>query len=185
MQPGSGYMLYRNAQTDASLTYKSSSDDALANASYRPAKKVSFSNPYAASNMTMIAKVASPWPDTDMEEGAGLSAYIGEELVGFARPLIVEGDTLLMLNIQSDMPGKLHFEYEGQPAETEDGTVMSYQADNHYGTIASPVVLILSTNADGTVKKRLIDGHIYIFKGEHIYNVQGAAVANPKRSSHR
>lgn len=185
MQPGCGYMLYRNAQTDASLTYKSSSDDALAYASYRPAKKVSFSNPSAATNMTMIAKVASIWQDEDMEEGAGLSAYIGDELVGFARPLVVEGDTLLMLNIQSDMPGKLRFEYEGLPAEMEDGTVMSYQADNHYGTIATPVVLTLSPYDDGAVKKRLIDGHIYIFKGEHIYNVQGAAVADPKRSSHR
>ena len=97
----------------------------------------------------------------------------------------MEGDTLLMLNIQSDMPGKLRFEYEGLPAEMEDGTVMSYQADNHYGTIATPVVLTLSPYDDGAVKKRLIDGHIYIFKGEHIYNVQGAAVADPKRSSHR
>lgn len=176
-------MLYRNAKTDASLTYKSSSGDALTIS--KPAKKVSFSNPDAASNMTMIVKVASLGQDGDMEEGTGLSAYIGEELVGFARPMIVEGDTLLMLNIQSDMPGKLYFEYEGQPAETENGTVMSYQADSHYGTIASPVILTLRPNAEGAVKKRLIDGRIYIFQGEHIYNVQGAAVAVPRKNSHR
>ena len=132
--------------------------------------------------MTMIAKVASLWHDMEMEEGAGLSAYIGDELVGFASPQVVEGDTLLMLNIQSDMPGKLRFEFEGLPAVMEDGTVMGYQADSHYGTIACPVVLTLSPEADGKVKKRLIDGHIYIFQGEHIYNIEGAAVAAPKKN---
>ena len=185
MQPGSGYMLYRHAMTEASLTYTPSSGDVLPADKQTSAKKTSFSNPDAVSNMTMIAKVASLWHDMEMEEGAGLSAYIGDELVGFASPQVVEGDTLLMLNIQSDMPGKLSFEFEGLPAVMEDGTVMGYQADSHYGTIASPVILTLRPNAEGAVKKRLIDGRIYIFQGEHIYNVQGAAVAVPRKNSHR
>ena len=186
MQPGSGYMLYRGADTNASLTYTPSPGDALYTANHKPANKTSFNNPEAASNMTMIAKIASLWQNEDMEDGAGLSAYIGDELVGFARPQVVNGDTLLLLNIQNDKPGKLRFEYEGLPTETEDGTELTYQADSHHGTIANPVVFILSQNADGKVKKRLIDGRIYIFHGEHIYNVQGAAVAEPKkRNSHK
>lgn len=185
MQPGSGYMLYRQADTDAKLTYTPSLSDALFSTTYKAAKKTSFNNPYAVSNMTMIAKVATLGLDGDMEEGAGLAAYIGDELVGFARPQVVDGDTLLMLNIQSDMPGKLRFEYEGQVAEAESGKVITYQADGHYGSIASPVILTIGQNADGKVRKRLINGHIYIFHGEHIYNIEGTAVAAPKRGSHR
>ena len=91
MQPGSGYMLYRGADTNASLTYTPSPGDALYTANHKPANKTSFNNPEAASNMTMIAKIASLWQNEDMEDGAGLSAYIGDELVGFARPQVVNG----------------------------------------------------------------------------------------------
>ena len=160
MQPGRGYMLYRQATSDATLTYTAKVNKAPQRSNDAPLRAPLFTNPRAATTMTLIAKVPLS-PDAEgAEEAQPLCAYIGDELVGMAQPQVVDGDTLLFISIQSDAAGELQ----------------------HLGTLTAPVLLTVDEGQSEKTEKRLINNHIYIFHDGKVYNTQGAAVNTPAKT---
>ena len=138
--------------------------------------------------MTMIARIEAG--DAKMENTT-LYAYIGSEQVGMATPLSLEwrvGEGLYFLTISSDAIGStLRF-------ELADGTVLTpspcgegrgevpYEADAHYGSLTSPVVL--TTNDELLTTKVFENGHIYIIRGGERYDMTGKRIVN-KSSNHK
>jgi hypothetical protein len=181
MQPGRGYMLYRQAASNASLTYTAKANKAPQKSNDARLHAPLFNNPKAANTMTLIAKVLLS-PDAEgSEEAQTLYAYIGDELVGMAQPQVVDGDTLMFINIQSDCVGEIHFEYAGLNLKA-GGQRVTYSNDKHLGTLTSPVLLMVDEVQSNKTEKRLINNHIYIFHGGKVYNTQGAAVNPPTKA---
>ena len=177
LQPGRGYLFYRQASERVSFTYPASTDD-LPQTANAPA----FRNPDAATNMTMIARLSilDARPLT-------LQAYQGDELVGRAEPMIVAGDTLFFLTISADRPEEIRFmTSDGQElaivrasASKELSTVncqlstalpivrgfaeirtINYSPDSHYGTLDEPVILVPMDEQQP--QKILEDGNLFI-----------------------
>ena len=140
--------------------------------------------------MTMIARIEAG--DAKMENTT-LYAYIGSDLVGVAEPFTSPegrpgGVPLYFLTISSDAIGStLRF-------ETADGTILTpspygegrgevpYEADAHYGSLTSPVVL--TTNDELLTTKVFENGHIYIIRGGERYDMTGKRIVN-KSSNHK
>ena len=181
MQPGRGYMLYRQATSDATLTYTAKVNKAPQKNNDAQLRAPLFTNPRAATTMTLIAKVPLS-PDAEgAEEAQPLCAYIGDELVGMAQPQVVDGDTLLFISIQSDAAGELRFEREGLKLKA-GGQRVTYSDDKHLGTLTAPVLLTVDEGQSEKTEKRLINNHIYIFHDGKVYNTQGAAVNTPTKA---
>ena len=180
MRPGCGYLLYRKAASPVTFIYPVSNANANASANaYVMADANANANTYAkaATNMTMIARIDAG--DTKMDN-ATLYAYIGSEQVGVATPITIEGgddEGLYFLTISSNAIGStVRF-------ETEDGTILtpasagegrrevSYEADAHYGSLTSPVVL--TTNDELLTTKVFENGHIIIIRGGERYDTTG------------
>ena len=180
MRPGCGYLLYRKAASPVTFIYPVSNANANASANaYVMADANANANTYAkaATNMTMIARIDAG--DTKMDN-ATLYAYIGSEQVGVATPITIEGgdnEGLYFLTISSNAIGStVRF-------ETEDGTILtpasagegrrevSYEADAHYGSLTSPVVL--TTNDELLTTKIFENGHIIIIRGGERYDTTG------------
>ena len=179
MRPGCGYLLYRKAASPVTFIYPVSNANANASANaYVMADANANANTYAkaATNMTMIARIDAG--DTKMDN-ATLYAYIGSEQVGVATPITIEGgdnEGLYFLTISSNAIGStLRF-------ELADGTVLlpninsqlstvNYDADAHYGSLTSPVVL--TTNDELLTTKIFENGHIIIIRGGERYDTTG------------
>ena len=167
LKPGQGYLLYRNGQGVVNMTFvnkPASNAPKKAPAVEAPA----FSNPNAASNMTMIARLNSPTGLT----GPTIRAYIGDDLVGVATPI----DSLYCQTSQSAVVGTLRF-------ETEDGTVLtpvevstsrcldiSYSPDTHHGSLKAPVVLV---PGDNRPYKIIENNHVIIIRNNEKYDITG------------
>ena len=170
LYPGQGYLFRRLAkgtvemrfipQTQNNAPKKANSKELIANSQ--------FSNPNAASNMTMIAKLDNgQWT---MDNGQ-LKVFVGDELVAVAEPIEVEGEMLYFLTIQSDQVGNLRFEMNGQELMVK-GESVRYSADSHHGSLKAPVVL---TTQDSllTTFKILEDNHVVIIRNNEKYDVTG------------
>lgn len=192
LQPGEGYLFLRNAPEDVTISFY--------NLSARAQRRVAriddehdntFSNPNAATNMTMIAKLNSEM----MNDAVTINAYIDDELVGAAEPI----ESLYYITIQSDKSGYLHFKTaDGQPLEIEpssiqggvDGTLI-YQADKHAGSIKAPVILTpvdensdIKTSGNGLGTYKIIENnHVIIIRNNERYDVTGRKL--PSHSSLR
>ena len=198
LRPGQGYLLKRLASGSVTMQFVQPasrnmpkkaplSSDPLSPSSTEPA----FTNPHAASNMTMIAKVESE----EMQKGENIRVFIGDELVGTAESLSLslgEGRgevSLYFFTIQSDVTGgTLRF-------ETEDGeslTVKRSDSDNglstkwsvnevvyvpnaHLGSLKSPVILTPYPLGEGRgeVYKLIEDDHVIIIRNGVRYDVTG------------
>ena len=168
LRPGEGYFFKRTGKGDVDVRFF----DKPANAPTRKAlpleehSEAGFSNPKAATNMTMIAVINGE--NGENGENGVLKVYIGSELVGAASPLS-EASPLYFLTIQSDKVGELRF-------ETADGTELvsevplSYEADAHHGSLKSPIVL---KPGDNRVYKLLEDNHIIIIRNNDKYDITG------------
>ena len=168
LRPGEGYFFKRTGKGDVDVRFF----DKPANAPTRKAlpleehSEAGFSNPKAATNMTMIAVINGE--NGENGENGVLKVYIGSELVGAASPLS-EASPLYFLTIQSDKVGELRF-------ETADGTELvsevplSYEADAHHGSLNSPIVL---KPGDNRVYKLLEDNHIIIIRNNDKYDITG------------
>ena len=205
VRPGEGYMLRRLGQGDVVVKFygreqstgtngrrysrvAAPSAKAVSSADDAPA----FRNPKAATNMTMIAKVAD-MPSLNVE--STINAYIGSELVGVATPQIIGSDTLFLLTIAADIDrsasGKLRFELDGAKlhpvvvsgdakSQTFQLTDIYYSADAHFGSLEAPFWLTPAANCSDRPQKRIINGTLYIFNTDgKVYNAQGASVGNP------
>ena len=174
-------MLYRQATSDATLTYTAKVNKAPQRSNDAQLRAPLFTNPRAATTMTLIAKVPLS-PDAEgAEEAQPLCAYIGDELVGMAQPQVVDGDTLLFISIQSDAAGELRFERAGLKLKA-GGQRVTYSGDKHLGTLTAPVLLTVDEAQSEKTEKRLINNHIYIFHDGKVYNTQGAAVSPPVKA---
>ena len=133
-----------------------------------------FTNPEAATNMTMIAMVS----DLTNEGAKELRAYVGDELAAMAAPLTIDEETYYFLTIQSDQPGTLRFEMDGRALEIEPSSLpegggdrLLYAADRHAGSLRAPIML---RPADETgVYKIIENNHVVIIRNNEKYDVTG------------
>ena len=138
-----------------------------------------FSNPSAATNMTMICTLSGEAGLSSVSPKDGLYVYIGDDLVGIADPLSLQGipeEALYFLTIQSDKPGTLRFTTADGilltpfPSGEGRGEAITYEANAHLGTPESPVLL---TPVDDRPYKILENNHIVIIKNNEKYDVTG------------
>lgn len=164
LTPGEGYLFRRMGQGAVTVNFYDKSAKAPKRTASAAAQTngSSFTNPKAATNMTMICKV----------EGEGLRAYIGNELVGVATKI----DSLYFLTIQSDRFGTLRFETANGQRLTANGQSISYQADAHAGSLNVPVLLRPAEDATG-VYKIIENDHVVIIRGGERYDVTGIRLA--------
>jgi len=170
LRPGEGYLMRRMGQGNVDVHFYSQT------ASPAP-KRVNgledergsgFSNPNAATNMTMLARIDQP----NMADNMVIRAYIGSELVGVAEAIEVEGEQIFFLTISSDQAGELRFETVDGQKLTANGQKIAYKADAHHGTIESPV-LLTPDGQQPTAYKVIEDGHVTIIRGGERYDVTG------------
>ena len=211
LRPGEGYFFRRLGQGDAVVYF-------YEQVSAKASKKVlntrntkaqgantvvdveqmqpAFSNPRAATNMTMIARIECHQPECHqpiLADNAVLTAYVGDELAAVATPQVVSGDTLYFLTIQSDKAADLTFflnlgkeKYQLSTLNSE----LSYRPDTHAGSIKAPVRLAPMKNGNTYphsdegqnlldkygAYKIFEDGQVYIIRRGEKYTVTGIKV---------
>ena len=183
LTPGEGYLFRRLGKGSVQIRFYNQSS----NAPHRNQSSVSdsglFSNPNAAGNMTMIAKVV----DSQKSKVERLSVFIGNELVGVASPISPSekgsGDVVYFITIQSDRVGeKLTFRtadgllLQSVDLSTSRHLDISYSADAHYGTLESPVLLTPADNDN--VYKIIEDEHVVIIRDGKRYDITGQKMEN-------
>ncbi len=193
LRPGEGYLFRRMApgtvdiafyRQSASAAPRRTNADDQANNNQSPITNHLYTNPAAATNMTLIARIDEPMANANAN--AELRVFVGDELACVATPISISNDErpttndrYYFLTVQSDKVGELRFELDGESLEpfdisTSRGLEISYSADSHYGTLESPVVLTPTANAN--VYKVFEDGHIYIIRDGEKYTLTGTEV---------
>lgn len=173
MRPGEGYLFRRMAPGTVEVQfYKRVMNNAPRRSTDSFADGVQsadlFTNPNAATNMTMIAQI----------EGFALSdyrleVYVGDELAAIATPI----DSLYFLTIQSDKVGELKFRGNGEWLEVV-GESISFTADAHYGTLEAPV-LLRPKDEDGTgIYKIIENNHVVIIRNNEKYDITGTRIGS-------
>ena len=180
LRPGEGYFLRRLAPGNVKIHFFNSPGntpkrEALnAEGSTREAINA-FTNPHAATNMTMIARLENSSlgaPDVRPE----IRVFINDELAAVAQPI----DSLYFLTIQSDKSGTLRFEtLDGivlTPLSTEGASPLinsplMYSPNAHAGSLKAPVVLRPAENTG--VYKVIENNHVVIIRNNEKYDVTG------------
>ena len=158
MRPGEGYLFRRLAPGTVEIAFYNRS------AATAPKRESRFSNPKAATNMTMIAKIMV---NGEWMNGERLEVYIGNELVGIAEPI----DSLYFITIQSNQIGEqLRFECNGERLAVS-GERIRYAADAHHGTPKQPI--ILQPAEETGVYKIIENNHVIIIRNNEKYDVTG------------
>ena len=170
MRPGEGYFFRRVAPEDVKIRFFNTPDSPNnLNTRKTPNIQSTFSNPKAATNMTMIARLENSSlgaPDVRPE----IRVFINDELAAVATPLVIDNEVLYFLTIQSDQVGELRFELDGQSLTPEEGTIR-YTANAHAGSLKAPVML---RPTDGTGVYKLIENdHVVIIRNNEKYDVTG------------
>jgi len=161
MRPGEGYFFRRLAPGNVNIRFFNPTASAPKRVTGYGLQATGFSNPNAATNMTMIAKVEGV-----QVTGDRLRVFVNDELAAVTSPL----DSLYFLTIQSDKTGELKFEIDGKTYVPESG-VVNYAADAHYGTLKAPIIL---RPADGTGVYKIIENqHVVIIRNNEKYDVTG------------
>ncbi len=171
LRPGEGYLFRRLAPGNREIKFFRSSSNAPKRAkSQESGVKTLFSNPAAATNMTMIATLdLSGCRDSEMPGSHEIRVYVADELACVASPM----DSLYFLTIQSDKIGELRFEMDGETMVPEIGTI-NYSANAHHGTLKAPIVL-RKTDPVG-VYKVLENNHVVIIRNNEKYDVTGKKI---------
>ena len=168
MRPGRGYLFRRQAAGDVTMHYYAPSATNAPSRKRIAAENALFTNPQAATNMTMVAVVK------DLKDLRDLSVYVAGELAAIATPQVVNGDTLYFVTIQSDGSGTLRFEMHGEPLApiVRDSVTPSirYSENAHHGSVEEPVVLCPT---DDRPYKVLEDNHVVIIRNNERYDVTG------------
>ncbi|MBO7455871.1 MAG: hypothetical protein J6T76_05680 [Paludibacteraceae bacterium] len=126
--------------------------------------EASFTNPHAATNMTMIARVEGLADER-------VSVYVGDELAAVAEPK----GSLYFLTIQSDRVGELRFEMGGETLMPFDISTsrhldISNIPDSHHGSLKAPIIL---RKDDNRPYKIIEDDHVIIIRNKQKYDVTG------------
>ena len=167
MKPGCGYLFYRQGETPVRFTFPFTSASSAAPKSENAKMRK------AATNMTIIAKVQS-----DDVQSTKINVFIGDELVGVAEPLqittvhspISNSEAFYFLTIQSDKPGTLRFELDGQLLTPEEGAI-HYVENAHAGSLNDPVMLRPSESTG--VYKIIENNHVVIIRNNEKYSIDG------------
>ncbi len=170
MRPGEGYLFRRMAPGTVSIQFYNRGESKVQSRKSKDTQTTLFSNPQAAGNMTMIAKVQSD----DVQCTKEIRVYVGDELACVATPVTGNPspvtENLYYLTIQSDRVGELRFEIDGERLMV-NGESIRYQTDAHHGSLKAPVVL---RKADETgVYKIIEDDHVIIIRNGERYDVTG------------
>lgn len=168
LQPGRGYLFFRQGKDEVSFTFPASSLEApmAPAAQHAPARRY-------ATNMTMIAKVEGAQDAND-----GLRAFIGSEQVGMAMPVVIGDEVLYFLTISSNLANEVRFETEDGErlmpvanVESLNGASIRYTPDAHYGSLKAPLVLKPAENAQPY--KIIENEHVVIIKNGEKYDIVG------------
>ena len=173
LTPGEGYLMRRMGKGAVTVNfYKRNTQSAPKRVSGLVDERISgFTNPNAATNMTMIAKVDNGQWTMDNRPNGAIQVFVGDELAGVATPI----DSLYFLTIQSDRVGELTFELDGeQLGQTRNGQKLMYQANAHHGSLNAPVILVPVTgNPSPVTQKLIINDHVIIIRNGVRYDVTG------------
>ena len=171
LQPGEGYLFRRMGAGTVEIAFHRQSSGKA------PKKVISnqpsaFSNPKAATNMTMIARVEN----LDISRSRDLEVFVAGEKAAVAEPIMVGEEAYFFLTIQSDQVGTLRFEMNGERLEPIDISTsrhleISNVPDSHHGSLKAPVVL---RKADETgVYKIIENNHVIIIRNNEKYSITG------------
>ena len=175
MRPGEGYLFRRMAKGDVTIRFFDRQKTAGAPKRIVESQKSKveslFSNPQAATNMTMIAQLV----ESRKSKVESIKVYVGDELTAVAEPLMIDDEPYYFLTIQSDRVGELRFEMNGEtlmPVDisTNRNIDISNVADSHHGTLRAPVILRPSDNRP---YKIIEDDRVVIIRNGERYDVTG------------
>ena len=169
LRPGEGYLFRRMAYGAKEIAFYKQESKAERRKLNAMETNV-FSNPQAATNMTMIARVMV---NDEWANGEWLKVYVGDELAAVASPI----DSLYFLTIQSDKFGELRFEIDGETLVPVCGTI-NYSADSHHGSLKAPVVL---KKDDNRPYKIIENDHVIIIRNGERYDVTGKKIEPVRR----
>jgi len=180
MRPGEGYFFRRVGQGSVNIRFFDAAADnapkrAAINAESNQREAINaFSNPNAATNMTMIAKVNGA-NDANGANGV-LKVFVSDALAAVAEPV----NSLYFLTIQSDRVGELRFEMNGETltpisseainAEGSNRAAIRYEADSHHGSMTAPIIL---RKDDNRPYKIIENDHVVIIRNNEKYDVTG------------
>jgi hypothetical protein len=179
LQPGEGYLLRRMAPGIVSIHFYKQNQS---NVESRKSKAFSdqpsaYTNPQAATNMTMIAKVDNPLSlSASGLLSLSVAVYVGDELAAVAEPIMVDNEPLYFLTIQSDKVGALRFELNGQRLNVQindqmvNGQMVNIP-DSHHGSLKAPV--LLKPADDNRPYKIIENDHVVIIRNSEKYDVTG------------
>ena len=164
LQPGEGYLFRRMAPGTKEIAFyrqEKPNSSPRRSAEHSAQNTDLFTNPNAATNMTMIACVEGLTMSDER-----LEVYVNDELAGVASPI----GSLYFITIQSDQTGELRFDLNGEKLMV-DGERIRYQADAHHGSLKEPILL---KPADETgVYKIIENNHVVIIRNNEKYDVTG------------
>ncbi len=183
MRPGEGYLFRRMAKGDVTIRFYNSKKTAGAQRqktadapkriveSQKSKVESLFSNPQAATNMTMIAQLV----ESRKSKVESIKVYVGDELAAVAEPLMIDDEPYYFLTIQSDRVGELRFEMNGETLMPVDISTnrqidISNVADSHHGSLRAPVILRPSDNRP---YKIIEDDRVVIIRNGERYDVTG------------
>jgi hypothetical protein len=169
VRPGEGYLFRRMGQGSADIRFynRSAQNNRKQQSPSLEGRsgEATFTNPGAATNMTMIAKLNSEAINAQGNKREAIKVYVGNELAAIAEPI----DSLYFITIQSDKSGALRF-------ETEDGTLLtaeqpiSYASDAHAGSLNAPIIL---NPTDYRPYKIIENNHVIIIRNNEKYDITG------------
>ena len=169
LRPGEGYLFRRLGLGSVVIPFyhQTTTPAPKKMSKQEDAQSTLFSNPKAATNMTMIAKIERSAVST---QPSPIRVYVGDELAGVSEPI----DSLYFITIQSDMSGSpVRF-------ETENGTPLTifnnpssvhYAPDAHHGSLLEPVILVPENPS--RVYKIIENNHVVIIRNNEKYDVTG------------
>ena len=165
LQPGEGYLFRRLKPGSVEIAFykPEASNNIKRRQTMSNGEAGLFTNPQAATNMTMIAKVEG----LDISTSRHLEVFVGGEKAAIAEPI----ESLYFLTIQSDKVGELRFEMDGQELTANSQEPIAYQANAHHGSLEDPI--ILKPVDDSAVYKILENDHVVIIRNGERYDVTG------------
>ncbi len=168
LRPGEGYMLYRQSPGSKVISFYPS----VMNTNVAPRKAASitaeaYTNPNAATNMTMIAQVEKENNLSDIR------VYVGGELAAVSAPITIGRENYFFLTIQSDQVGEIRFEMGNETLEVSPANGQApvrYAADAHAGSVEKPIMLRVKDNLP---YKIIENNHVVIIRNNKKYDVTG------------
>lgn len=160
LQPGEGYLFRRLAPGTVEIAFYKPEAQSPRKTRNTPKTPI-FSNPNAATNMTMIAKIEG----LDISKSRYLEVFVNDELAGVAEPI----DSLYFITIQSDKVGG-HLVI---PGYRDVG--ISYIPNAHHGTLTDPIIL---KKDDNRPYKIIENGHVIIIRNKEKFDVTGKKLSN-------